>query len=70
MGGSGRFEEDALMLCKRFSFTVKHKATRLSVQRPFPQEGARHLCEVGFMGMMAFLLQCMAKIEYVEDRCK
>jgi hypothetical protein len=54
MGGVGRFEEDALQLCKRFSCTGKHRATLLSVQRRFSQEGTHALYDVCLISLAVF----------------
>src|SRR4029453_3212100 len=68
-GLGGRNPWNTQQLCKLFSFTVKHRATLLPVQRPSSQEGAQHRCAVGFMGITVVFRHRIAQIEYKEDRC-
>ncbi len=54
MGGIGRFEEDTLQCCERFSCTVKQRATLLSAQRRFSQAETHALYDVCFISLAVF----------------
>jgi len=70
MGGGGRFEEDALQFCKRFSCTGKPRATLLSVQRRFSQAETHALYDVCFISCSVFFTTRHLQSTHAEDRCQ